>query len=115
MAALDLLFDIAPEFAGNDPAQLARFVGYAAAEINRTLFGAKADIATANLAAHMLTVATRGATGQGGVASMQKAGMLEEQYKVPNLRESEQPWATTVYGLEYIRIRRSVLMGFRVL
>ena len=115
MVEMDILIDVAPEFAGNDPDQLARFIGYAADEINPRIFGTKTDIATAYLAAHMLTVAGRGATGQGGVASMQKAGMLEEEYKVPALRASEQPWATTVYGLEFIRIRRSVLIGFRVL
>lgn len=115
MAALDILMDIAPEFASNDLAQLGRFIGYAQSEINPTIFLTKTDIATAYLAAHKLTVAGRGATGQGGVTAVQKAAQLEEQYKVPALRESEQPWATTVYGLEFIRIRRSVLTGFAVL
>ncbi len=115
MAALDILLDIAPEFAGSDPARLARFIGYAAAEINANVFGDRTDMATAYLAAHKLTVSGRGATGQGGVTSVQKAAQLEEQFKIPDLRPSEQPWATTIYGLEFIRIRRSVLIGLSLL
>ncbi len=117
MAALDVFRDIAPEFVTTDDATVTRWIGYAQLEINPASFGAKTDMATARLAAHQLTVSQRGATGQGGVTSMMKSAQMEEQYKIPGLRKSEEQYATTIHGLEFIRLRRTCqgAIGFRLL
>ncbi len=102
---------VAPELSSAPPATQAAFLGWAAQEVNAGVFGAMAPQATALLAAHLLTEAGYGATGQASIAAMQKAGMLTEQFKIPDLKSGEQPYATTTYGIRYIRLRRIALPG----
>jgi hypothetical protein len=101
----DIIQDVAPEFSKVTPAKLSRFVGYAQLTIDRSVFGDKADLATAYLTAHILKMSTR--KGVGGVVTMEKVGDLQRQYSMsPRDRELDQ----TGYGKEFKRIRRTVVI-----
>lgn len=104
----DILFDIAPEFKTSDPAELARvdrIISYAATEINRNIWGNRADRGTALLAAHMLTVADRGGNGASGPVVKEAAGgrTIEYARTQPGAGLAD-PYATTGYGQEYKRL-----------
>jgi hypothetical protein len=107
-AIRDILFDVASEFATTDDVQLAkvdRFIARAAEEVNRDAYGAKADEATAYLAAHKLTIAGRKGANQGAVIK-ERVGDLERGYAAPSSAGSDVPEAyrATSYGVEFWRL-----------
>lgn len=108
MATADIraiLFDIAPEFDTEDATALAkvdRFIGYAANEINRDAYGTNADMATALLAAHKLTVAARKGANQGAVIK-ERVGDLERGYAAPQTG-ADAAYAATSYGTEFAKL-----------
>jgi hypothetical protein len=100
----EILFDIAPEFETVDAAALARvdrFIERAAGEINRGVWGAKADEATALLAAHKLTLRGRIGNAAGPVVS-RKNGDFSESYAAPQGSGAD---SSTSYGTEFARLR----------
>ncbi|MNS39598.1 hypothetical protein D3C72_718850 [compost metagenome] len=105
MAIQDILFDVAPEFASEDPEKLERFIGYAAEDVNREALGKKADRATAYLAAHMLTLAARKGANQGAVVK-ERVGDLERGYAAPSSSGDAHldAYKATSYGVEFLRL-----------
>ena len=104
MAIIDIIQDVAPEFSKVQPAKVLRFVGYAALTLDRGVFGDKADLATAFLAAHMLKMSKR---KTGGVITMEKVGDLQRQY---SMSSKDTELDQTPYGKEFKRIRRTVVI-----
>lgn len=112
MAVRDILLDLAPELtpATGDTAasaRLDRFITYAEDEVNRALFGTRADKAVALLAAHALTVANRGGENRGQLVS-ERVGDEAASYAQPPSRADRpvDPLDATSYGMEYKRLRR---------
>jgi hypothetical protein len=120
MSVRDILLDVAPDLtpAQGDTAasdRLDRFIGYAEDEVNRTLFGARADKAVALLAAHALTVAGRGGDNRGALVS-ERVGDMSATYAQPPVSADRpvDPLDSTSYGVEYKRLRRGIV-GARVI
>jgi hypothetical protein len=122
----DILFDVAPEFETADTAELARvdrFIGYAAGEINRGVWGGHADMATALLAAHKLALRGRVAGGDGtgsaaaGPVKRRRNGDFEEEYAVTagSSGGASGSMSATPYGAEYERLLRALPITPRVL
>lgn len=103
-----ILFDVAPELETVDAVALARvdrFIGYAAEEVNRDAYGANADMATALLAAHKLTIRGRAGANQGAVIK-ERVGDLERGYAPPSGGSVDAAYATTSYGVEFTRVAK---------
>lgn len=111
----DILYRKAPEVAITTPAGLAKadgFIADAALEVNRSVWGAKADVATALLAAHMMTVASRGGTGQQGALIKKKVGPIEQGFAPPQWGDSlPAGYGATPYGVEYQRMAGTIDTG----
>lgn len=116
MGIRETLEDIAPEFITTDPTaseRIDRFIGYATDEVSRCRWGAKADIATALLAAHKLTLAARRGSNQGALTG-EKVGDLQRTYAAPAAAIGETLEATS-YGAEFVRLRKTLGLGVQVL
>lgn len=107
-----ILLDVAPEMASVDSDKRGRFLGYAAAQLGQ-VYGANQDLATAYMAAHMLTLAGR--EGIAGAVKTRKSGDTEESFFGST---SPDALATTTYGLslrnlsrQYTFLPRNRMMG----
>lgn len=113
MAAIDILKEIAPEYAGEDPARLNTFITLAENQISQNIFNVDYDLAVAYLAAHMLALSSRntigndsGGDGLAGNITAKKEGDLSLNYALPAaLSTKDGALATTSYGIEFMRLR----------
>lgn len=103
--SLDILLDIAPEFADEDPNRLGRFIAYADAETSDTAFGDLRDMAVALLAAHKLTISNR--KGLSGAISEMKEGELMASLVTS---VDDKSLDTTSYGVQLDGLRRSLIV-----
>lgn len=106
------LLDVAPEMASVAVDKRGRFLGYAAAQLGQ-IYGPNQDLATAYMAAHMLTLAGR--EGISGALASRKSGDTEESFYGSTSPDS---LATTSYGLalkglskQYTFLPRNRMMG----
>ncbi len=104
---VQILGVIAPEFATQASTRTNVFLQLAGLTVNPNIFGLKTDAATAYLAAHMMTISTR--KGNTGVA-MEKVDMLERQYQPLTANSNDPELEQTAYGMEFLRLRRSLLI-----
>jgi Protein of unknown function (DUF4054) len=116
----ELLKLLAPEFADAEPALIEFHIEMAADRVNRRVFGAKADQATALLAAHSLKLAAVDAaelesgTGSDLVIKSQSIGELSVTYDTAASAAArvalpgDEEFAQTSYGIRYVQLRRSV-------
>jgi hypothetical protein len=114
MPVRDILLDIAPEFATQDEAALARidrFIGYAQGELTADAWGAKLDMATALLAAHKLTLAGKGGSASGPVIA-EKVGDMSVTYADPTTTNGGlDPLDASSYGGQFKQLRSTVYIG----
>lgn len=97
MSAINALNAVAPEFC--DAADVSRVLNLAASRVGPA-FGAARDLATAYLAAHMLTVAQRG--GSSGPVTSEREGDLAVSYAVAAGGDALQ---STAYGREFAKLK----------
>lgn len=102
------LLVIAPEFASLAEADRQAVIDLAALSVG-SIFGDKQDLATAYLAAHMLTMSQR-TGGAAGPLKSEKEGDLSRSY---GGRESNDPYDATGYGQEFKRIQKQVVFSAR--
>jgi hypothetical protein len=117
----DMLFDLAPEFETTDTAGLTRidrFIGYALVELDAARYeaaetddevtaGDYLNRANALLAAHLLTMRTKGGSAPAGPVESKREGDRSISYATM----TNQPFTafdTTSYGREFNRFRRSI-------
>lgn len=111
MTVADVIEDIAPEFATEDPARIARFIEYAELQVSSNAFGAKYELAVAYLTCHMLSLANRnddeGTNGAVGILTQKKEGDLSASFALPTGLSNcnDGTLLLTSYGIEYLRIR----------
>lgn len=113
MSVDTILSDIAPEFDTVSSEKRARFIGYASAEVS--FGGASKDLATAYLAAHMLSMAAR-TGGAAGQVTSETEGSLSRSYgsvggQYGQTGYSQTGYSQTGYGQEFMRLLRSCNMG----
>lgn len=108
MALRDDLKLLAPELAAETDARLDLFLGWASLRVNRRVFGAKADLATLLLTAHMLTRFSADASpAAGGTITQEKVGDIQTSYAALEM-EGDAEFATTAYGAQFAQMRRGV-------
>lgn len=107
MSINNILLDIAPELEDIEEAHRLRIIDIASNQVN---FGSKPikDLATAYLAAHMLTISKR--SGNSGPISSEKEGDLSRNF---GGAVGSGYYNSTSYGLEFKRLARAFIFGPR--
>lgn len=100
-----VLLDIAPEMDAVDAALRTRIIDLAKLRVSEKVFGELTELATAYLAAHMLTMRTR--SGAGGAVSSESEGSLSRSYTASS---DKSLLASTSYGQEYIALRNTFVV-----
>jgi hypothetical protein len=97
----------APEFASLDPSVIQLAIDDATLQVNRTVFGAKADLATVYLAAHNLSVSYPQYITQVAPVSQESVGEVSRSYAVTPQASSFSAYGATKWGREYLRLVRA--------
>ena len=98
-----------PEFANVETSTIQLAINDAALSVNRDVFGVKADLATIYMAAHLLALSSPSNSKAGGRITSEKVGDLARTYAGGSEIGKSDPLAETKYGIEFLRIRRSVV------
>lgn len=110
MAVDDTLLLIAPEMSAVSSADRAGVAALAALSVSSDVFGDQEELATAYLAAHMLTI--RGRAGNSGAVKGLKEGDLSITYGSDSNGMNGE-YSATSYGQEFLRIRKGVIFTAR--
>lgn len=98
-----------PEFAAETDSRVDRFIDVAGLSVAEGPWGNMADTAKIYLTAHLLAMANRGQSGASGPVTGEKVGDLSRNYAdMTSVFKNE--LAATPYGVEYLRLRRQVLV-----
>lgn len=107
---IEIISDIAPQFANEDINKLNRFIGYAKCEVNKSLFSNELQCyqkAVAYYTAHLLAKAQEGSSSSGSLRR-KKEGDLEIEFNSPDLIDSTQ------YLTEFKKIMKARTPIFRM-
>ncbi len=96
---------IAPELAGQET-RVEKFIEYAKLSIDENVWLAKANLATALLAAHMITALDAASSGNG--VKRKKVGDMEIEFG--NASPEMTALMGTSYGMEFLRLRKSLVI-----
>ena len=69
--------------------------------VNRAAHGTCADASEALVAAHLLSIRLRGATGAAGPVTAESAGGLSRSYAAPSVSGTAGFWSSTTFGQQY--------------
>lgn len=108
-ATPQLVKDIAPELTPQGDPRIQQFIGFAELQVDESRWGTMADLGTAYLAAHLLTVSAAG-SGTGGPAgpvTSETVGRVSRSYASPSSAPSSVMGnlGSTSYGREYARMQ----------
>ncbi len=106
----EILSAVAPKFDSVDGARLSTVLGLATSQVG-SVFGTQRNTAIAYLAAHMLEIGNA-ASGSGGIITEETEGGLSRSYS-GNANTKPTAYDRTVYGQEFVRIRKQCVMGAR--
>ena len=95
-----------PDFESEDESRVNLFITEAARYVNSRIWSTKTDFATALYTAHLLSVTNSGASS--GSLSEDKVGDLSQKYSTPT---SEESLGSTAYGLQFLQMRKSLLIS----
>ena len=101
---------VAPEYASMIDAELDVFATEAEIEISETKWGARYPRGVALLTAHLIKVAPSNSSESSavGILNKTKVGNLERGYAT---KSDPSGYDRTSYGVEFLRLRKQVLMG----
>lgn len=106
-----------PEFSSVSDLRIEKFVEVAKLSVNEKSWKESYGVGVSYLTAHLLKRAGSGGGVQGGssnagVIASEKVGELQRTYAQPNVSGSgnDAILATTSYGVEYLRLRRQLLI-----
>lgn len=107
---------VAPEYASKTDAELDLFATEAECEVSQKKWGCKYDRAVALITAHLIAMSERAknsGTGSSGTGQMKKVkvGQLEREFDVGSSSDEDGSYSLTIYGKEFIRIRKQLLKG----
>lgn len=100
--------DVATELATETETRINLFIGFAREYICEEKWGTKAKTAITLYAAHLLTLANRGATGAVGAVTSEKVGELSRNFGSAVGGENDE-LAQTPYGMMIMQLRRGIL------
>ena len=107
-----------PEFGSVTDQRIENFVEIARLSVSEKAWGSSYGTGLSYLTAHLLKRAgvgggVQGGTSQAGVVTSEKVGELQRSYALPNFSggsAEDSLLATTSYGMEYLRLRRQLLV-----
>lgn len=107
-----------PEFSSVSDQRIENFIEIAKLSVAEKVWGSSFGTGVSYLTAHLLKRAGVGGGVQGGssnpgVVSSEKVGELQRSYALPNFSggsAEDALLATTSYGMEYLRLRRQILV-----
>lgn len=105
---------VAPEYADKTDAELDLFAAEAECEVSQKKWGCRYDRAVALITAHLIAMSERSSSnGNAGTGQLKKVkvGQLEREFDVGSGTSSDDSYNLTIYGKEFIRIRKQVLKG----
>jgi len=110
------MYVVAPEYASKTKTELDMFASEAEKEISINAFGKFYDRAVALITAHLIAMSERHKKMGGNAATGQltgtKVGDLSRQFsKSSDSTNKNGSYDLTIYGVEYLRIRKKILMG----
>lgn len=97
-----------PEFASESDDRVQMFLDDATIFVNERVWGTRCDLGVAYLAAHLLAINNRGSGGASGPVTSEKVGDLQRSYAAPTASNLDPTYASTTYGMEYVRIRKTI-------
>lgn len=104
---------IAPELDSVPTDLIERFIAMAERRVNRKAWGARADDGVTCLAAHLLTMRKRGASGQTGPLASVSVGDVSQSFAVQASTDGKNYNATS-YGQEFATLQ-SLVFADRVI
>ena len=107
-----------PEFSAVSDQRIDNFVEIAKLSVAEKVWGSSFGTGVSYLTAHLLKRAgvgggVQGGTSNPGTVSSEKVGELQRSYALPNFSGGSAEdglLSTTSYGIEYLRLRRQVLV-----
>lgn len=108
---------VAPEFSDVNTypnSTLDLFAAEAECEVSATAWGCRYDRAVALITAHLISMSKKSSEGgSGGTGQIKKVkvGQLEREYDVGSGSDSSNSYNLTVYGKEFLRLRKQILKG----
>lgn len=104
---------IAPEFSSLDDATVIQpFINDAAGEISPDAWGSKADRVIALLAAHAIAVSYPNLYAR--LTSSERVGDISRSYERSSFPRADE-YATTRFGIEFLRLRRQLGLSAQVI
>ena len=105
---------VAPEYADMLDADLDPFASEAECEIAKSKWGCRYDRAVALITAHLIAISKRpegfGGNAATGELKKVKVGDLEREFQSSSSND-DSAYGLTIYGKEFIRIRKQILKG----
>lgn len=98
---------LAPEFESYDATARDLVAAEAERMVNPTIWGLKKDMGVVYMTAHMLKMASEAGGNTAGPVTMEKVGDLQRSYGSSSDGGNGE-LGKTRYGLEFIRVRRSL-------
>lgn len=107
-----------PEFSSVSDQRIENFIEIAKLSVNEAVWKSSYGTGLSYLTAHLLKRAGAGGGVQGGssnagMVTSEKVGELQRSYALPNFSggsAEDSLLATTSYGIEYLRLRRQILV-----
>lgn len=117
MTVAAVIEDIAPEFLNEDPARIARFIGYVELQVSSLQFAERHELAVAYLTCHMIALSNRnddeGTSGNPGMITQKKEGDLGLSFSLPDALKMGNTGTLllTSYGIEYLRLKNMCIIS----
>lgn len=107
-----------PEFSTVSDVRIQALIDIANLSVNQKVWGSSYAPGIAYLVAHLLkrsgaAAGVSGGSSQAGTVSSEKVGELQRSYATPSVSSASAEdalLATTSYGIEYLRLRRQILV-----
>jgi hypothetical protein len=106
MVDIAYLKSMAPELASETDERLNLYLGFAQLTINTSVWRDKADMGTALLACHMITMGNR--QGSGGAIASESVGGISVSYSTTQGKDGE--LSSTSYGSLYLQMRKTLVI-----
>ncbi len=104
---------IAPELSGIAAEVWMLILADVALEVPSSVFGSRQEQAQRYMAAHYLTLIAASNKQTAGPISSESVGQVSLSYAAANYRDRSR-YDETVYGRQFIQIRKSCVIGFQV-
>ena len=103
-----------PDLASLDDSFIELFLADAVLQVNATCWGEYTDLGVQYLTAHLVSTATPSTSSAAGAVTMEKVGDLQRSYGSISASATNTELNRTVYGTEYVRLRKMCVSSYVV-